>query len=490
MIAMVMKKRVLIFTEGGSQIGLGHISRCSSLYDELEDRDVEVKFIINGDATNLEVVQNKNVEIVNWLSAEFLNLYINDNDYCIVDSYLADQKLYEVISEKSCKCLFIDDNGRIEYPDGIVVNPSLNTDSIRYPKIDKNYLQGPVYIILRKAFINSKRFINTEVKEVLITLGGSDVSNLTPTILNALCKSYPEFFFNIVIGNAFNNIDEIESIESANIKLLYNLNANNMKEIMVKSDIAITAAGQTIYELLATQTPFIPIKIVDNQQNNMMGLKKYNLIENVLNYRSPFFIKDLKAQFEELLDYNRRTEISASYGKIVDGLGSKRIVNSLLGFAATKEEVFLRIVKSEDIRDVFQLSNEDYVRQFSIHKNKIDWKDHVVWFDSILKSDDKVFYVVTDCTEKFLGQIRYTIENKSAIVSISLCQSITGKGLSHKLLFESIKRISEERKGLDGIIAFVSDENIASRKLFERVNFVLCDENDSMLKYVYSLKRE
>jgi spore coat polysaccharide biosynthesis predicted glycosyltransferase SpsG len=42
-------------------------------------------------------------------------------------------------------------------------------------------------------------------------------------------------------------------------------------ELMVKSDLAITAAGQTIYELLATQTPFIPIKVIENQENNVNG---------------------------------------------------------------------------------------------------------------------------------------------------------------------------------------------------------------------------
>lgn len=45
-----MKKinRVIIFTEGGDNIGFGHITRCSALYEEIESRNIEVLFVIFG----------------------------------------------------------------------------------------------------------------------------------------------------------------------------------------------------------------------------------------------------------------------------------------------------------------------------------------------------------------------------------------------------------------------------------------------------------
>ncbi|WP_096203116.1 GNAT family N-acetyltransferase [Bacillus sp. FJAT-45350] len=149
---------------------------------------------------------------------------------------------------------------------------------------------------------------------------------------------------------------------------------------------------------------------------------------------------------------------------------------------------FLRAVKDEDILCVYQLSNEDYVRKYSINSAEIDWEDHKVWFESILKSDNDVFYVVTDNTDNFLGQLRYKIEDKIATVSISLCKSITGKGLSKELIKMSIGKIRKERSELKNIVAFVSSDNTASNKLFERVGFVLQESNNYLLKYVYSIK--
>ncbi|GGM31918.1 hypothetical protein GCM10011351_17630 [Paraliobacillus quinghaiensis] len=482
--------RALIFTEGGSQIGLGHISRCSSLYDELLDREIEVEFIINSDTSQIEIIKNKQYKVINWLSKEFLTNYIKQSDYCIVDSYLASQDLYLVISNQSKKSLFIDDNGRIEYPEGIVVNPSLSTEAVKYPINDTNcYLLGTKYIILRSPFIQVNREnINPQVKEVLITLGGSDIHNLTPSILNRLGNKNSEITFNVVIGSAFNNIEEIKSFSSKNINFYENVSAREMKSIMLRSDFAITAAGQTIYELLATQTPFIPIKVIDNQHYNLLALKECNLIETALEYNDTFFSEKLIFEFENLMKFSTRAEWVKKYKGVIDGLGSRRIIETLLSGEIMEKEYFLRKVKDEDIFDVFQLSNEDYVRKHSINTTKIDWQDHKVWFQNIIKSDNQVFFVVTDYTDRFLGQLRYKIEDKSAIVSISFGKTIVGKGLSKELLKKSIELIYEERNELENIIAYVSNDNIASKKLFEKVGFILHESNNSLFRYVYSFK--
>ncbi|WP_226670467.1 UDP-2,4-diacetamido-2,4,6-trideoxy-beta-L-altropyranose hydrolase [Metabacillus litoralis] len=482
--------RALIFTEGGSQIGLGHISRCSSLYDELMDTGIEVEFIINSNTTQLELIQNKHYKIVNWLSKEFLADYIKPDDYCIVDSYLASEDLCQVFSILAKKTLFIDDNGRIEYPKSIVVNPSLSTEAVKYPINDANcYLLGPKYIILRRPFTGVKRKeINQQVKEVLITLGGSDIHNLTPSILKQVALNNSEVTLNVVIGNAFENIEEIKSFSSKNINLYENATAEEMKAIMLKSDFAITAAGQTIYELLATQTPFIPIKVIDNQEHNICALKELYLIERALDYSDISLSEKLIFEFENLMKYSTRIGLVESYKEVIDGLGSKRIIEMLLSGEVMEKEYFLRKVKDEDIFDVFQLSNEDYVRKYSINQKKINWEDHKVWFQSIKTSQNNVFYVVTDYSEKFLGQLRYKIEDESGIVSISLGKSIAGKGLSKKLLKESLELIHKERNELKNIIAYVSNDNIASKKLFEKVGFRLHENNKGLLKYIYSFK--
>lgn len=480
--------RVLIFTEGGSQAGFGHISRCSSLYDQLAEEGIEVQLIINSDI-EFEIIKNINYKIINWLSKEYLTNYIKKDDYCIVDSYLASEDLCQVISQHAKNTLFIDDNGRIDYPEGIVVNPSLSAEAVKYPTDDTNcYLLGPKYIILRTPFIHAKReYVNVQVKEVLLTLGGSDIHNLTPSILKQLTDYYTEITFNVVIGNAFKNIEEVKSYSSKRINFYENATSEEMKLIMLKSDVAITAAGQTVYELIATKTPFIPIKVIDNQSHNMSALKSHNLISSSLDYNDVFFSQKLLAEMEDMLKYSKRVQLVERYNKVIHGSGSKRIIETLLSGEVVRKEYFLRKVREEDSFDAFQLSNEEYVREHSINSSKIDWQDHKVWFRNVLTSDNDVFYVVTDYSDQFLGQLRYKIEGKFATVSISLCKSIAGKGLSKKLMKSSLELIQKDRSQLEEIIAYVSNDNIVSKMLFEGVGFHLKKNNNNLLMYIFYL---
>jgi len=57
-------------------------------------------------------------------------------------------------------------------------------------------------------------------------------------------------------------------------KYIIPLQARNVKD-NVWSDIAISAAGQTIYELSLYRCATIAITVADNQKNNLMdGLRK------------------------------------------------------------------------------------------------------------------------------------------------------------------------------------------------------------------------
>lgn len=324
--------RVLIFTEGGSHIGLGHITRCISLYDEIESRGIAVELIIYSDIYDIDILKNKNVRIINWLCIDFLIQDIKENDYCIVDSYLADEYLYRVISSRAKQSLFIDDNARINYPKGIIVNPGIGSNNLNYQISNKKtYLLGTDYVILRSSFIGSSRkYINNKVKEILITMGGSDIRNLTPMILRQLCSYYKNILFNVIIGSGFENVNIFNNIKPKNSNFYKNVKANEMKSIMKKSDIAITAAGQTIYELIATKTPFIPIKVVENQRDNILGLIQNNLIDDFLEYRDINLLGKIETQIKNLLEYDNRKKLYNRYNAVIDGLGCKRIIDTLI----------------------------------------------------------------------------------------------------------------------------------------------------------------
>ena len=143
----------------------------------------------------------------------------------------------------------IDDYNRIDYPKGIVVNPSICGDKLDYlRKSDTIYLLGKDYIILRKEFWNvPEKKISKKIKNVLITFGGMNNYDLANKIGDYLKE---KFNIKIYIVNVKNN----------------KLTAKEMLNLMLESDVCISGGGQTTYELARVGVPTIGICLAENQK--------------------------------------------------------------------------------------------------------------------------------------------------------------------------------------------------------------------------------
>lgn len=324
--------KIHIFTEVGKDIGLGHISRCSSLYDEVISRGVKADFVVYGDVFHTGLLNGINTKNDYWLDENYLIDKISGNDYVIVDSYNAGIGIYEIISNLAKKALYIDDTGRLNYPKGIIVNPALDASQIQYLQSpDRVLLSGPEYVILRPPFIGLKRrLLNEEVRTVLISMGGADIRKLTPLIVSSICRKKPDIIFDIVIGLNDSRVSRRKYKENNNINIHDNINATDMMKLMINADLAITTASQTVHELIATQTPFIPIQIIENQENVVRSLSKYNPGHIVLRHDDENLAEGLLRAFIISNEFDYRKTQSLKYRNLIDGYGSKRIIDKLL----------------------------------------------------------------------------------------------------------------------------------------------------------------
>lgn len=256
---------VIILTEGGKDYGFGHVARCSSIYQAFRKFCITPQFIVNGDKSIDAILQNIDYTIYDWQNMEFA-----DDDIVIIDSYHAPLEFYQKIAKTTALAIYIDDNNRIDYPDGTVVNGTILATTKR-----KDALYGSKYIPLRQDFWNTKIIdVNDEIRNVLITLGGNDLRNLTPKILNLLKNE--DFAKKVIIGNSFDNVGEIEEFDD---ELIYSPDSRQMLEAMESTDLAISSAGQTLYELARVGVPTIAVGVVDNQINNIKNWQKQGFIE-------------------------------------------------------------------------------------------------------------------------------------------------------------------------------------------------------------------
>jgi UDP-2,4-diacetamido-2,4,6-trideoxy-beta-L-altropyranose hydrolase len=484
---------VFIITEGGSLIGSGHITRCISIYDAFRERHISPTFVINGDEAGLRFLRGYKKVVFNWLEEKerLLNL-INNADIAVVDSYLADASFYNHISDIVRVPVYIDDTMRIDYPRGIVVNGTIYAEKFNYPK-KKNvtYLLGSKYIPLRKEFRDMPEKENKEkIKTVMITFGGEDIRNLTPDVLKIISDNFPEYSKLVIIGSCFKNIELIKSVKDKNTSLIYSPYANKMKETMLRSDIAISAGGQTLYELARVGVPTVAIAADDNQMNNIIGWEKTGFIEYAGWWDDKKVFKNLLRKINVLSKTKIRGKKKIAGRRRVDSLGASRVVTHCIK-QFFRESIIVRNAATSDLHLIYQLSNDPEVRKNSFSKGNIDIKTHRKWFYNKLKDPDCI-YLISECSNNFMGQVRFDKEGEKAIISISIVRRYRHLGAGMFIMKKALLYLKKHYPEISKAFAFVKEENTASKKFFESLGFLFSGrtkiKNQCALEYSLSLE--
>ncbi|EQA36535.1 hypothetical protein LEP1GSC047_2701 [Leptospira inadai serovar Lyme str. 10] len=268
---------MFIFTECLSNTGLGHLRRCTALAEIINEIAEDVFIVLHTDGTGLSDRFPVSIVVLDWKNREQRTAFLEGKnvDAIFVDSYLADEIVYEELQAWTKNLICIDDTNRIRYPIGsTILNPGYGGIHLEYDASKNRIATGGEYVLLRHPFREKISFPSTKenVESVLITVGGEDRWNLVPRILEIINADFPKWKKKILLGPAFLNLDEIKKKSDENTVLHSGLSAQEIRELMLSVDFAITAGGQTTYELLKCRVPMIIIETAENQRENIRGL--------------------------------------------------------------------------------------------------------------------------------------------------------------------------------------------------------------------------
>lgn len=325
--------KVMILTEGGKDIGFGHVVRCASLCQAFEEKGIKPTFIVNGDDSVTEFVKDREIRIQNWLRERSSVLEeIKGVDVVVIDSYLADISFYNAVSKSGAKAVYIDDNVRLDYPAGTVVNGSIGAEDMKYEKRSNvNYLLGVKYIPLRKDFARvPDKEIRPAASEIMVTFGGDDTKDMTPMVIGLLKKEFPGCHRKVVIGKAFKDMERFDALRDDKTELIFSPSADKMKELMLSCDIAVSAGGQTLYELAKIGVPTVAVAVADNQMGNIRGFQRTGFIEYAGLWDRPDLEKKIVWCVRSILPQGVRKEMKRKGHSLVDGRGASRVVEKIL----------------------------------------------------------------------------------------------------------------------------------------------------------------
>jgi UDP-2,4-diacetamido-2,4,6-trideoxy-beta-L-altropyranose hydrolase len=335
--------KVVFRVDASLQMGTGHVMRCLTLANELKQQNHEIVFICRDLTDNLNLFikypvlalpKNDNFQsdglYLNWLGAtqeqdaqQTIKAIPKNTDLLIVDSYALDEIWHKKLRPHTKKIMVIDDLADRQFDCDMLLNQNLGTQIEDYKdKVpnDCELLLSCDYALLRPEFSNLrekaliKRQNTKEIKNILISMGGSDITNKTYEILQDISDN-----LNIVVvlggSSPHNKMIISYAKDKENIKVL--IDVDNISGLMFDADLAIGAGGSTSWERCCLGLPTLLYVLAENQRKIAENLERLDAVK---------IVDNLKVNLQNILNNLHFWQaMSKNAQTVCDGIGVKRI---------------------------------------------------------------------------------------------------------------------------------------------------------------------
>jgi UDP-2,4-diacetamido-2,4,6-trideoxy-beta-L-altropyranose hydrolase len=387
----------------------------------------------------------------------------------VVDGYQFDAAYQRRLKDAGLRVLWIDDYGHAKpYAADLVLNQNLGAYPVLYADRAANtrLLLGARYVLLRQEFLkwqSWERAIEPAAKKVLVTLGGSDPFNITLRVLEALPPS-SDLEVTVLAGASNPNLESLRTHCAANERRFV-VDAPNMPELMAEADMAVTGGGTTVWESAFMGLPALLVVLADNQVAGVDQAHAAGFARSLGRAEQLTPEKISEAVGSLLADHAARVEMSSRGRKLIDGHGAFRVCLNL-------KENSLRLAPptEKDSRLLWEWANDPYVRAVSFSTAAISWQDHARWFEKRMSDSNCRLWVARNGAGEPVGQARFDITGKSAVMSVSLGKMHRGKNLGAPLIWITCRKLFAETR-VTTVEALIKAGNDASLRAFQKVGF-------------------
>lgn len=347
--------RVIIRADGNKEIAMGHVMRCLSIGDALKKAGADVVFVTAGDDTEMLITGRGFFNHVLGTSYRDMEAELprfreyvmaKPPAWILADSYFVTHRYLQELGTW-CRTAYLDDMGVPVYPVSMLINYNIYAKQLPYEKWygeagirpPEKYLLGCAYAPLRAEFAQEKKSRAAEtVKDVLITTGGGDRAGAAIGLCRKLEKErkkglHKGICFHVVCGPFSENKKELYELAGRSMAFVIHENVTHMSDLMADCDIAVSAAGSTMYELCSMQLPSLCFYFAENQRQMAECFGSTTDIINAGNITA-----DKDAVLERICrgiaaleqDSALRSVIRTQMKELTDGSGAKRIATELL----------------------------------------------------------------------------------------------------------------------------------------------------------------
>lgn len=253
---------VVIRADASVDIGSGHVMRCLTIANKLRAAGCDVAFWMERlEGHLIDYVMQQGFRCIE--EAEHAQLYI-------VDHYGLGSEWERSIRPFTKKLAVIDDLARKHDCDLLLDQNVVPHFATRYDGLVPTHcvkLLGPKYLMMRDEFIDAREKLATRnkiVERLLVFMGGTDPTNETMKVLEAL-KHYHFVHVDVVVGNG-NPVKEQVAAICHERAYHYHCQIDYMAALMFQADFAVGAGGSTLWERCYVALPSSSTIVADNQR--------------------------------------------------------------------------------------------------------------------------------------------------------------------------------------------------------------------------------
>lgn len=349
---------MIVFRADGNEIiGSGHIMRCLSIAKAARNAGETCCFIM-ADKKFVPVVEEAGFRHVSF-NTDFRNMQKELDDVLpflekekpscvVVDSYCTTEEYLEKICRYSL-VVYMDDLAVSAYPVDVLVNYNIYGKKIDYAQLYHDQsrtlprlLLGPEYAPLRKEFRGLKRKKQRKrVENILVSTGGSDHEHVALRLTQYIAdhESGNHYKYHFVIGAMNPDVSKLTQIaEEFPERITLHQNVMQMEQLMQSCDMAVSAAGSTLYELCACGIPTITYVLADNQILGALGFCEQALMLYVGDCRNNenFAEQVMQMVFRLADNFQLREQMAEQVNKLVTGNGAEKIAKALIALSASR----------------------------------------------------------------------------------------------------------------------------------------------------------
>lgn len=324
-------------------IATGHVMRCLALAQAWQDAGGDAVFALAETTTGVqERLASEGIQCVqigqapgSAQDAEATATLARSRaaTWVVVDGDRFSADFLLSLRSPDFRTLLVDDFAeRTSYPVDLILNTNPGASPDSYPGVGtERLLIGTRYLLLRREFTSCERDRNFPdvAKRILVTLGGTDPDNLAPRIVQALDRSLAQDVqLTVVAGAGYPKLQELQHVRSARVRIL--VNPSNMPQIIAATDLAIIAAGGTLWELLYMGCAVLSYARNPVQARVVAALEGSGVVYNL---GDPQFFdeRSLIEPVERIAGSKVRRQEMATKGQgLIDGGGAHRVLQAMV----------------------------------------------------------------------------------------------------------------------------------------------------------------